>query len=251
MLNHLHHQETGQNTIQSIICFFNPKSGYVELIEDECFRMKPEIEKIVSVWHSSAHFVTMELQLNAAPRKMIVYDGFDIENQRVTRWVEHAVYTLKRACLLPFDSEAKFVQMEGENPMKHLVIETPNEGMIELALDVFMPQLDGHNCGAIAGLKLMEIFDVKGSETPVREGTFREICMDRYINVLDACSKDIGVNVSEKRKKEKMKKALMKKEKEKEQEKETGEEEQKKKETKDKQVSGYKHNNRRRKKEQS
>jgi hypothetical protein len=121
------------------------------------------------------------------------------------------------------------VQMEGENPMKHLVIETPNEGMIELALDVFMPQLDGHNCGAIAGLKLMEIFDVKGSETPVREGTFREICMDRYINVLDACSKDIGVNVSEKRKKEKMKKALMKKEKEKEQEKETGEEEHKRK----------------------
>jgi hypothetical protein len=248
MLNHFHHQETGKNSIQSIICFFHPKSSYVGLIEEECLPLKAETDKIVSVWHRSARFVTMELQLNAASRRMIVYDGYNIEGQWVMTWIEHAIYTLKRACLLPLDSEAKFVEMGGKNSTKHLVIETPNEGMIELALDVFMPQHDGHNCGAIAGLKLMDIFDVKGSETPVRLGTFREICMDRYTQVLELCSRDIGVNVSEKRKKEERNKALMKKEKEKDQEKETGGEEEKRKERQKTHVNGYKHHNRRRRK---
>jgi hypothetical protein len=86
--------------------------------------------------------------------KMVVFDGYNIEKQEVRRWIPHAIYVLKRACILPFTSTETFKKMHGLNSQKHLCLNIPS-ATVELMLDVFMEQNDGNNCGPIAGLKMV------------------------------------------------------------------------------------------------
>jgi hypothetical protein len=60
-----------------------------------------------------------------------------------------------------------------------------------------MQQDDGHNCGAITGLKVMECFDVKGSVIESHKEGFRALCLvGWYKQVLNLCKDDIGVVIS-------------------------------------------------------
>ena len=57
----------------------------------------------------------------------------------------------------------------------------------------FLTQTDGYNCGPIACLKLMEIFqriDLESSQKCYEKGRIRAVVLDEWKHLVDTCDKD-------------------------------------------------------------
>jgi hypothetical protein len=162
--------------------------------------------KVVSILHLHVHFVAMEMEIQKVAmdmeiehgyNKMVVFDGYKVDKQEVRHWIPHAIYVLKRACIMPWTSTATFKKMPGLNPQKHLSLNLPSAN-VELMLDVFMEQNDGNNCGPIAGLKLVDSYNLP-EKLGGTQGTYHDHFVFHYRNVLAECTNDIDITVSKQR----------------------------------------------------
>jgi hypothetical protein len=176
MVNHAHHLQ-GEHTVQFICCLFSPRVYDNYVVEEEVVSIPAGVTTIVSLLHHSSHFVALVVDIKSKDVK--IYDGLYSNGKRggATVWNDHAVYVLKRARLIPLEEQCQFESVPNLSYSNTLACVT-NIGTFTLTMGSFVRQNDGHNCGYIAALKIMEIFGVEGASFPpeaIQEGQFRSL----------------------------------------------------------------------------
>ncbi len=112
-------------------------------------------------------------------RTMNIYDGL---NKSLSAWYPHAEYILKMLGIIkaPFKSPA--VQFQSL-PMSTTIVLDDGQNDWHISAEVFITQYDGHNCGPIACLKILEVFQMmtlRKVREELKTRSYRQIVMDKY-----------------------------------------------------------------------
>jgi hypothetical protein len=108
---------------------------------------------------------------------------------------------LKRANLIPFEKPFKFWAVKNKDKPVTRYHCITSMGTYTLAMDYFVKQEDGHNCGPIAGCKIMDLFCVPGLNIPaeqLEQKEYRQIVCKCYCKLAYVCEPDLGVAEREK-----------------------------------------------------
>jgi hypothetical protein len=132
-----------------------------------------------------------------------VFDGLNVyKNSHSTMsWEPYAIFLLKRANLIPFEKPFKFRAIKNKDKQVQWYHCVTSMGTYTLAMDYFVKQEDGHNCGPIAGCKMLDLFCVPGLSIPAQQLEAKEYCKTVckcYRKLADVCEPDLGVTDREK-----------------------------------------------------
>ena len=155
---------------------------------------------LVSVVYNKSHFVVLYYDLGA--KTVVVFDGlrFSIES-----WIKHIVFTVKRYGLVPLAANYAAVPSQDcfdvvldtstRSSQKRTAVSKQTVITFEgqrnpwiVGHDTSYQQSDGHNCGPIACIKLMEIFGARepgtihevGTDPKHPDETYRSLVMNYY-----------------------------------------------------------------------
>jgi hypothetical protein len=141
LIAHVSHNEK----IQLMHCP-NPTEKIVEV---ECRNLKETVETIVCVVHGRQHFALLSIDV-----KKSVVQVFDGLGYQLSNWFNHVENILKRCKLLRRLHAIKWTNKRNKN-IYHI---ENTKWKITKGVS-FVKQLNGHDCGPIACLKIMSIFN--------------------------------------------------------------------------------------------
>jgi len=162
--------------------------------------------RLVGILHNLQHYVVLEVHI--AERTILIYDGL---SRDLLQWTDHIVTVFKKCMLLdlsfdvssavivpdapsaPFASRSRRPKpiINGYSitfPMKHA--SDSGTGNWRLERGQFIHQTDGFNCGPIACLKLMDLFDKISLPYPqafYETTNIRKVVMDEWKNLVEYC----------------------------------------------------------------
>jgi hypothetical protein len=156
---------------------------------------------LVSLLHCSSHYVVIVVDLLL--KHVSVFDGLNVykTSHSTISWGPYAIFLLKRANLIPFEKPFKFRAVKNKDKPVSRYHCVTSMGTHTLAMDYFVKQEDGHNCGPIAGCKMMDLFRVPGLSIPAKrleQKENRKIVCECYCKLADVCEPDLGVADREK-----------------------------------------------------
>jgi len=141
---------------------------------------------LVGILHNNQHYVVLEVLI--AERRILIFDGL---SRDLLQWTDHIVTVFKKCMLLDlsFDTSSAVIVPDAAGPPistrsrrpKPIVngysITFPKQlasdsGNWRLERGQFIHQTDGFNCGPIACLKVMEVFDVISIPHPEAQAFF-------------------------------------------------------------------------------
>ena len=114
-----------------------------------CKKLKVNVKRVVSVFHGNDHFSEMESNLDT--NVITIYDGL---NLGLNNWFHHITNVLKRTKLIGRNSLPTF----HSNGKTELELVTDEDSWI-ISKSIIVHQKDGYNCGPIACLVLVSIFE--------------------------------------------------------------------------------------------
>jgi len=137
----------------------------------------PLPDKMVLLLWERSHYAVMEVIMSS--RTMNIYNGL---NKSLSAWYPHAEYILKMLGIIkaPFKSPA--VQFQSL-PMSTTIVLDDGQNDWHISAEVFITQHDGHNCGPIACLKILEVFQMmtlRKVREELKTRSYRQIVMDKY-----------------------------------------------------------------------
>jgi hypothetical protein len=172
--------EAHNPAIQLIHCQ-NPLS---QLGEDECRELSDSVETIVSVLHAHSHYAVLEADI--PERKITILDGL---LRPLEHWQAHAMNILRRCKLIPMGSAPKFVT----NRKGKIAIQVDGEKWT-MEKDIFICQNDAWNCGPIACLKILAVFQHPSDVSTIAANQYRLTVMKKFQDLL--CKFGHCLNVS-------------------------------------------------------
>jgi hypothetical protein len=164
---------------------------------------------IVGIFHSRDHYAVANID-HCKSRTITIYDGLYWD---LTTWMDNIEQLLKKCRLV--DLNAVSIEVIGDSPTKFIVPghrrgkEMVN-GLIIIFEQVtwrvirgdFLTQTDGFNCGPIACLNVMELFqriDLESSQKCYEKGRIRAVVLDEWELLVDACDHDGKLHVLDSR----------------------------------------------------
>jgi hypothetical protein len=155
---------------------------------------------LVSVVYNKSHFVVLYYDLGA--KTVVVFDGLRF---KIETWIKHIVFTVKRYGLVPLAANYAAVPSQDcvdvvldtstRSSQKRTAVSKQTVISFEghrnpwiVGHDTSYQQIDGHNCGPIACIKLMEIFGARepgtiheiGTDPKHLDETYRTLVMNYY-----------------------------------------------------------------------
>ena len=139
--------------------------------------------RVILLWESS-HYAVLEVHISE--RTMMISDGLDYA---LLTWYRHAEYVLKKIGAIKARTNVNFIDHQGEATL--LINDTP---VWHLKSQDFLTQGDGHNCGPIACLKFMKVFNVTTKKKVMASKlTLQEMVMQQYKTMIDAMKFDLVI----------------------------------------------------------
>ena len=151
LLVHRFHDETIQFVIHN---------GHGKTAPEEIRYLPPKVSRVFSILHDIDHFVVVEI--HPKEKYVVIWDG--LENSTLDKWHNQVRQILVRCHLLSLVVEDSFVRTDGElGEGKEMFLpvrvgDKEEKWTLELLGD-FFPQKDTFNCGPIAILKMMSVFN--------------------------------------------------------------------------------------------
>ena len=155
---------------------------------------------IVGVFHSRDHYAIAHID-HCKSRTITIYDGLFWP---LSTWMDNITQILKKCRLV--DLNVVSIEVIDDSPTKYIVPghRRGKEMVNGLTIIIervkwrvirgeFLTQTDGYNCGPIACLKLMEIFqriDLESSQKCYEKGRIRAVVLDEWKLLVDTCDKD-------------------------------------------------------------
>ena len=152
---------------------------------------EPLPDKMVLLLWEKSHYAVMEVIVSS--RSMNIYDGL---NKSLSAWYPHAEYILKMMGIIkaPFQSPAvQFLSL----PMSSTIELGGGQPNWHISAEVFITQHDGHNCGPIACLKMLEVFHMttlKKLRDDLKTMTYRQIVMAKYKELITALQDHLHIS---------------------------------------------------------
>jgi hypothetical protein len=148
------------------------------------------ITHLLLIAHSSDHFAVVRFDLHL--RQVFVFDGL---NYKIDNWKDHVIHTLRQYALVPLDIQPKCKLTSNSTTstigvcVKQLMeIKFGSEAPWKMTNQHFTRQRDGHNCGPIACLKVMEVFGYidKGQVEVIAKSPsgYRNIVMNQFADLV-------------------------------------------------------------------
>jgi len=169
--------------------------------------LKPETQRVVGVIHDTDHYAVMELSVQE--NKITMFDGL---RRPLIRWMDHVISALKRSMLIglrdtwnpvPDEPTAHYhgsVRTRVINGYTIVVRGAGEENDViwKLVRGDFIKQVDGHNCGPIACLKILEQFGLT-TTSEVRLAydlnSIRGLVVNEWTRMTRECDDDLRVVV--------------------------------------------------------
>jgi hypothetical protein len=137
-----------------------------QILQEGKYKALPDnVTKVVSVMHDRDHYAVMEIDIPV--KKVVIFDGLykDLE-----KWMDHVVNGMKRCMLLGLNDTFHHTPNEpsvsnvggSRHPQKAIHGYSLLFGLEErrLVRGNFVKQMDTFNCGLIACLKILEIYNL-------------------------------------------------------------------------------------------
>jgi len=129
--------------------------------------------RLVGILHNKEHYVVLDVDI--AERRILIFDGLSCD---LLQWTDHIVTVFKKCMLLDlsFDASSAVIVPDAAGPpistrtrkpkavINGYAITFPKQPVSDsenwrLERGQFIHQTDGFNCGPIACLKMMDLFD--------------------------------------------------------------------------------------------
>ena len=158
---------------------------------ENCHQLHPDTNTVVSVMHSHGHYGVMFAQINL--KTVTIYDGLSYP---LATWKHHVASVLKRCFQIEREAEINF---EEKRNIIHLNTGIIAEGEYwKMKCGATITQKDSVNCGPIACMKLLELFNCVESRIidPDRIGVehYRSIVIAKFKNMLQLFNTDFVVH---------------------------------------------------------
>jgi hypothetical protein len=148
------------------------------------------ITHLLLIVHSSDHFVVLQFDLQL--RQVFIFDGL---NYKIDNWKDHVIHTLRQYALVHLDIQPKCKLSSNSTTsaigvcVKQLMeIKFGSEAPWKMTNQHFTRQRDGHNCGPIACLKVMEVYGYidKGQVEVISQSPsgYRNIVMNQFADLV-------------------------------------------------------------------
>jgi len=168
----------------------------------QCKKIPDGVTRVVGVMHDADHYAVLEIDLTS--KQLIVYDGL---NRDLIQWMDHIDCALKRCMRIPLD--AAYVA-NGDEPV---LIKSGRREQVKiqgyslsydysqqwrLVRGEFLKQVDSYNCGPIACVKILEMFNlVSLHEVRLAYGinSLRTMVANEWKRFLKSVNNDLIVSV--------------------------------------------------------
>jgi hypothetical protein len=160
--------------------------------------------RLVGILHNKQHYVVLKVDI--AERRILI---FDCLSHDLLQWTDHIVTVFKKCMLLDlsFDASSAVIVPDAAGPPISMHTRKPkaiingysitfpkhpasDSGNWRLERGQFIHQRDGFNCGPIACLKVMDLFDKISFPYPqafYETTNIRKIVMNEWKNVVEYC----------------------------------------------------------------
>jgi hypothetical protein len=158
---------------------------------EHCCQLHQDTNTVVSVMHSDSHYAVMSAQINS--KLVTIYDGL---NFPLSSWKHHVANVLKRCCQIEREAEINF-----EERHNNILLNTGNIDEVEgeywkMKCGTTIRQPDGVNCGPIACMKILELFNsVEIDQDTIGVEHYRSIVIDKFKILLQHHNTDFLVHV--------------------------------------------------------
>jgi hypothetical protein len=157
---------------------------------------------IVGIFHSRDHYAVAHIDPGKS-RTITIYDGLYWE---LTTWMDNIVQLLKKCRLVHLNVVS--IEVIGDSPTK-LIVPGHRRGkeMVNGLIIIieqgtirgdFLTRTDGFNCGTIACLKVMELFqqiDLEKSQKCYKKGRIRAVVLKEWELLVDTCDQEGKLHV--------------------------------------------------------
>jgi hypothetical protein len=139
-------------TIQVIHVYYNTEVITPKLV----VQLPTELKNVLEIISASSHFAffTKNLEEN----EILIFDGL---GYKLNCWIPHAINLFKKCGLIDLDALVHFrCPKQGVDVIDKILRAKVKDGSTWSlkAGPSFFKQTDGHNCGPLASLKMMEVF---------------------------------------------------------------------------------------------
>jgi len=179
------------------------------VLPSDLLTLPRDCKTIVGIFHSHDHYAIARIDLGQS-RTVTIYDGLYWE---LTTWMDNVNQLLRRCRLVDIDVIA--MEVRGDLPTKVIIPGHRRGKEMVNGLTIvfeqvewrvirgdFLHQTDGFNCGPIACLKVMELFqriDLKSSHKCYEKGRIRAFVLDEWNFLVDACDREGQLRVTDTR----------------------------------------------------
>jgi hypothetical protein len=161
-------------------------------------QLPTELKTVLGIISASSHFAFFTM--NFQEKEILIFDGLGF---RLNCWIPHALNLFKKCGLLDLDGFTHFrCPKQGDNVIEKILRAKVKDGSTWSlkAGPLFFKQTDGHNCGPLASLKMMEVFGRCDRKVVLRQGAttidpqlLRDLVVIDFQRLLKEFSGDLNV----------------------------------------------------------
>ena len=202
MAAHYAHSYEGRDTSIVLPHLVNIITARDVVHESVCKNIDPSVERVVGVIHQVNHYAVMDI--NIKTRVARIYDG--LQARALGTWTQHVVNALQMCNLTSMAGVTDTVpDPPSENPhprTRHVRTQVLGYTLIinheewRLEYGQFIAQTDGFNCGPIACLKLLEMYNlvsVEDVQVSYATRSIRALAIEKWRRFVDYCNSDLIV----------------------------------------------------------
>jgi hypothetical protein len=183
--------ETHTTSIAVIHCQFPEQI----LEPNSCKPLSRHVNTLVSVLHGSSHFAIMEVDIKC--RLITIFDGLFFP---LKTWFNHIVSILRKTETIQLsESTAFFPQNSYRANEVTLSVDSKTDNEWTVKRDCFLIQKDAYNCGPLACLKLMKLFQPDSVDWhKMAVPDYRRIVMEKFSNLTKKFDGELVISVPSK-----------------------------------------------------
>jgi hypothetical protein len=188
LLSHATHKETGRNVSMQFFGCVLPKNHFMK----PDFAIRQTTNQIVSVFIQVNHFVTACFDVHTL--KCTLYDGYHCMYNKPGKWKEYICVVLKNCKLV--DPESKVVMKRPKSKNVQIIDFVGPTETIQWKVTVdykFVKQKNDNDCGPLACLKMVELFEGKDLLKTMDNELYRFEVLQKLQNMKDTYKEEIMI----------------------------------------------------------
>lgn len=188
LLSHATHKETGRNVSMQFFGCVHPNNDFMK----PDFAIRQTTNQIVSVFIEKDHFVTACFHLHTL--KCTIYDGRHCTENRPGKWKEFICIVLKNCKLVDPESNVVMKKPKFKN-VQIIDFVGPTETVRwKVTVDYkFVKQKNDVDCGPLACLKMIELFEGKNLLQTMDKELYRFEVVQKLENMKDTYKEEIMI----------------------------------------------------------